>query len=98
MARTSIRQIIRSGALTEHRLRSGSSIVLLVLADHANVDNEAWPSQETLAREAGMSEPGVRKAIRPLIEKGLVEILDAGGPRRSARYRLTIQPYLRATG
>lgn len=95
MARTSLRQILRSGVLGE--LSTGPALVLLAIADHADNRNEAWPSQATLAQEAGMSPLGVRKAIGALVDLGFLEILDPGGPRRSARYRVTVGHYLRAT-
>lgn len=97
MARTSVRQILRSGALTKHDLTPGQSIVLLALADRADAAGESFPSQETLAMDLGMSRLGVRKSIEVLVEKRLVEVVEPGGPRRSTRYRITVPSYLRAT-
>ncbi|MCM3500625.1 helix-turn-helix domain-containing protein [Microbacterium sp. P26] len=97
MARTSVRQIIRSGTLTRHELTPGQSIVLLALADRADATGESFPSQETLALDLGMSRLGIRKCIDVLVDKHLVEIVEKGGPRRSTRYRITVPSYLRAT-
>ena len=97
MARTSIRQILRSGAITRYGLTPGQALVLLALADRSDATGECWPSQERLAADLSMSRLGVRKSIGVLVEKGIVEIVDKGGPRRSARYRITLPSYLRAT-
>lgn len=97
MARTSIRQILRSGAITRLELTPGQSLVLLALADRSDATGECWPSQERIADDLGMSRLGVRKAIAVLVERGAVEIVEKGGPRKSTRYRITLPSYLRAT-
>jgi DNA-binding GntR family transcriptional regulator len=97
VARTSVRQILRSGAITRLEFTPGQSLVLLALADRTDATDECWPSQERIADDLGMSRLGVRKAIGVLVEKGAVEIVEKGGPRKSTRYRITLPSYLRAT-
>lgn len=69
--------------------RGFARLVLIALANHANDSHECWPAQRTLAREAGMSPGSVPEQIRKLVDLGELEIVEAGGARRSARYRLT---------
>lgn len=97
MARTSLRQILRSQAIAQYELTPGQGLVLLALADRSDARGECYPSQERLARDLGMSRLGVRKALGVLVDKGVVEIMEPGGPRRSTRYRITLPSYLRAT-
>lgn len=97
MARTSVRQILRSGTLAGHDLTPGQALVLLALADRSDATGECFPSQERLADDLGMSRLGVRKAIAGLVEKRAIEIVEQGGPRKSTRYRITLPAYLRAT-
>jgi hypothetical protein len=57
-------------ATVEHR---GDLLVLLVLADHAHDDgSNAFPSVETIARKARLSERGARYALRTLEESGAI--------------------------
>jgi DNA-binding Lrp family transcriptional regulator len=52
----------------------GRRLVLIVLADKADHDGTgAYPSVATIAREARMSERGVRYALRALEESGQIE-------------------------
>lgn len=51
----------------------GSRLVLLVLADHASDDGTgAWPSVDTIAREARMTRRAVQYALRGLEERGAI--------------------------
>ncbi len=79
-------------------LSTGQSLVLLALVDHADAEGVSFPAQETLAFETGMQRSGVRKALTALIEQDVIELVEAGGPRRAARYRVAASVVLRATG
>lgn len=96
--RVSTRRLLRSGHLTRCKLTAAQSLTLIVLVDHVDEDGICFPSQETMALESGLSRMGLRKALLGLIEKGLLEIVAPGGPRRSARYRVVLPTDLRATG
>lgn len=98
MARTSARQLLRSHTLSALDVSIGARFVLVALADHADADGISFPSQETLADETGMQRSAVRKALTALEAARLIQVLDPGGPRKSARYLLLLGVPLRATG
>ena len=72
-------------------------LVLLALANHANDNGEAWPSIDTIAREAGVQRrQTVKDALARLVAAGLIEREINGAPdhrlradRRPNLYRLT---------
>lgn len=70
--------------------RGLARLVLISLANHANTDAECWPAQRTIAREAGISLGAVSVQIKALVESGELEVVSDGGPRTSARYRLSL--------
>jgi len=47
-------------------LRPSARLVCLAIADRANTDGVTWVSQETLARQTGLSERTVRTALKIL--------------------------------
>ena len=58
------------------RARTGSGTlkaVLVAIADYADANGQAWPSQEQLAEDTEFSVRAVRNAILGLVEAGLVE-------------------------
>lgn len=59
-------------------------LVLLALADFAGADGSSWPSIATLAKRARASEPTVRRSVRALAQKGLIEVEHR--PGYSSRY------------
>lgn len=67
-------------------------IVLLVLADHADVNAYCFPGQETLARRTSIPERSLRRILQALEEDGLIRRerrTRAGGQRTSDGYDLT---------
>jgi len=91
-----VRSLLRSRRLTGLGLTPGERLVLLVLVDHADADGISFPAERTIAAEAGMQRSGVQGQIPALVEKGIVEVVEKGGPGRSTRYR--IMPWLWTTG
>jgi hypothetical protein len=58
----------RGLSLSEYR-------VLMVLSEHAHADgSNSWPSVQTIAGEAEISERAARSALRVLRDRGLIEI------------------------
>jgi hypothetical protein len=54
-------------------LKSWGLAVYLCLARHANQDSQAWPSQNTIAKEIGLSRGKVRDGIALCEETGLIK-------------------------
>lgn len=60
-----------SWVLQQSEARLGDRLVLLVLADHAKADGSgAWPSVETIAREARLSRSQAQRCLRRLEAEG----------------------------
>ncbi len=69
--------------------RGVARLVLISLANHHNGGSgQCNPGQRRIAAEAGIGVGTVPLAIGRLVDLGELEILDAGGSHRSARYRL----------
>lgn len=98
MVRPSVRWLFRSRRLTRLGLTPGQSLVLIVLLDHADATGLSFPAQQTIAEESGMERSGVRKALAALVDSGVIEVVEPGGPRKSARYRISSAVGLWATG
>ena len=63
---------VLSRALDAPDLNQGEKLVLVILADFADDAGRCWPSMETVARKANMTDRGARGIIRRLEEKGHV--------------------------
>lgn len=61
---------IWSRAIQVPGLSAHKKLVLLILADFANDSGQCWPSIATIARQANLTERGVRGIIRRLEEAG----------------------------
>ena len=77
--------------------RGPSRSVLLCLAWHADANGNAWPSERTLAAEAGLNRKTVRRALIALADAGAIKISpkaravrnqSAPGARKVNVYRL----------
>ena len=60
--------------LLDKNLSAAERLVLMCLCWHQGCNGSAWPSQETLSGELGISERNVRRLIQGLIAKGRVRI------------------------
>jgi hypothetical protein len=79
------------GVLERSKAKQSQRHILLVLAEHANENWEAWPSLETIAAEANISERMARYALRKLESSGEIQVSKRGGGRsNSTVYRLTL--------
>ena len=65
--------------------------VYIYLSDRANKNGECWPAIPTIAKELKLSESTVRRALRDLRKKGLLETeqryRDSGG-KSSLLYKI----------
>lgn len=80
------RRLRDAGALRS--LSPSAQITLAALCDRANAAGVAWPTVETMARDYGLGESTVRRALGELTAAGLVIVLRRAG--RVSRYHLTI--------
>lgn len=72
-------------------LNDGNAIALYaVLANHANQNNECWPSMATIEKALGWTETRIRPALKKLCDAGIVEIekRKLHGMDKSNTYRL----------
>lgn len=69
--------------------KGGDLLCLLAIADNADEFGYAWPSVETIARKAAMSERGAQKCLAKLSEAGLVTVEIGGGRGKSNAYQIT---------
>ena len=73
-------------------LTPGQKVVLLVLANRANKNFEAWPSIGSIVEQSCMSRSGVKKALRELVDRGL--LFKKSRRNRANVYHLTLDPIL----
>ena len=72
------------------RQRPALKLVLVTLAEHANVDGVAWPSRATMADRCCTDWRNVVRRLRVLEQLGRVTVVQAGGGRgRPTRYLVT---------
>jgi len=95
------RELVESRAYAA--LPLSGQVVLFVLELRMNDDSgEGWPSLDTLQHETGLSRKSVKKGVRELASRGLIEIEDrgAGSPGRPqfVYHRKEIQPGYVVTG
>lgn len=79
------RRLRDAGALAT--ISASANVVLAALCDRANAAGVAWPSAETIAKDYGLGESTVRRAIGELVAVGLVLAVRRAG--KVSRYVLT---------
>jgi len=72
--------------------------VLWAFLRHADADGVAFPGPESIAKNIGVSERNVYRALRGLAAKGTVVTLDAGGGRNNVAKRRVVLPETLAQG
>ena len=68
-----------------------SVVVYAILAEHANADQECWPSVSRIADRGGLAEATVRSAVRELSEAGWLTVrgrVDDDGRQTSNLYKV----------
>lgn len=69
----------------------GSIATAVALASHDAADGAEWPGQRALAEAAGLDRRNLRRALDTLEAAGFITLIDHGGPRHAARYRLVLR-------
>lgn len=75
----------------KHSKQEGNGLlILLALADWANDDGYAWPSVDTLAHKARVSDRTVQRQIQKIESDGELRILEGEGPNGVHLYQVTV--------
>ena len=73
-------------------LPQNKKLVLLAIADHANDDGIAWPSQGRIAWKTGYKRRNIKRILDELIEDGFLTVMRLGrGRGNSTVHQLTLQ-------
>jgi hypothetical protein len=72
--------------------RGSALLLLLAIADSANDEGVAWPSQTTLAKKIRMSRRSVQVLLNKLIRLGEIHIVEWQKRGRTHVYKVTIEP------
>lgn len=72
------------------RLSGPTKSVLLALAIRADDEEKCWPSIDTIAHDAGISERSAQGSLRELETAGLITAEGMGGRRLTRMYRLQV--------
>lgn len=65
--------IVPNAVLLDRSLSAHARILYSVLTHYARQTEECWPGQERLAEDLRLSEPTLRKALKELVDRELVE-------------------------
>lgn len=77
----STKMMARVWALEDEELEGARLLTLLSLANHANVNDQAWPSIPTIAKETRVSDRQVQRSIQWLGGRGYIKIAEKGNGR-----------------
>lgn len=75
----------------EAPLSGNLKLVFILMANYADEKDRCYPSQATLARQAGVSEKTIQRAIEKLEEIGFVSVLRKGTGNKSSVYCLNFE-------
>jgi Helix-turn-helix domain len=70
---------------------SGNLLVLLAMADYADVNGVCWPSLNTLAKKCRMTDRNVQFCVHDLVKSGEIERLKVGSGKESSRYKINLK-------
>ena len=56
----------------EIKLPTKEKFVLIMLANYADESGKCWPAVQTLANDTGLSTATVKRALKSLIDRGIV--------------------------
>jgi hypothetical protein len=81
---------LNDAILDNLELDGRQKIVLLAIARHVNKPGDiAWPALRTIANAAGFKKSYTGRILKGLASKGVILVLDPGGPRKPAKYDLS---------
>jgi hypothetical protein len=85
--------------LTRHavpalRLTAAEGMVYVAVRSRAGADGLAWPSYPLLAFETNTSENTAARAVKRLVQVGLLDVVEAGRQHRPTVYRVVESPRL----
>lgn len=69
-------------------LSSNLKLVFILMANYADENDRCYPSQTTLARQAGVSVKTIQRTVEKLEELGVVKTLKKGTGNKSSLYQL----------
>lgn len=72
----------------EAPLSGNLKLVFILMANYADEQDRCYPSQATLARQAGVCEKTIQRVIEKLDEQGFVKTLRKGSGNKSSLYQL----------
>mgnify|MGYP001612246891 CR=1 FL=1 len=73
------------------RVDPARKLILLALADNADDGGVCWPSQQTIARRASISERALRDHLHALVAAGYIQVVRLGhGRGNSTEYALAV--------
>lgn len=80
---TNLNAVLRSESLS-----TPQRMIMVVLLNHANESDHAWPSQVTIARQSGLTDRAVRTNIPLLVNAGWLEVVESYG--KTVTYKTAI--------
>lgn len=81
---------LNDAILDNLELGGREKIVLMAIARHINKPGDiAWPALRTISSAAGFKKSYTARIIKKVAGKGWIQVLDAGGPRKPAKYDLS---------
>lgn len=76
-------------------LAGNDKLIFILMANYADHKNICWPSQATLAEEAGLSGRSVRNITARMEKLGYLLVLRRGSGSKPSKYQLVFNPVLR---
>ncbi|GLJ79170.1 helix-turn-helix domain-containing protein [Microbacterium imperiale] len=75
-------------------LTAAEGFVYVAVRSRADADGLAWPSYPTIAHETGTSESTAARAVKRLVQVGLLEVAEPGRQHQATVYRVVERPSL----
>lgn len=76
--------------LNKSKLKGSARLVMVIIAEHVNVDGWAWPSIGRIAEKAALSVRQAKRAINECVRSGELAVVRGGGRKICNRYAVTL--------